>query len=165
MPKKTMAITPQPILQPDILYLGACEAGNVVRGSAGGRGGEDGHCIPSMEAEGGCSDIKKHPFCHSVSSCLRLRQGCIPLSCNILARCLALQGAIYARTFLRFRLMQDLCHFEHQSCSLFLVYNLAKLSHVDMFENGRARVSDPAAARSENVALPFLFAWFVSFGC
>jgi hypothetical protein len=32
-----------------------------------------------------------------------------------------------------------------------------------MLKNGRAWVSDPAAARSENVALPFLFAWFALF--
>ena len=35
-----------------------------------------------------------------------------------------------------------------------LVYNLTSLSHVCHFENGRAWVSDPAVARSENVALP-----------
>ena len=35
--------------------------------------------------------------------------------------------------------------------------------HLCQVEKGRAWVSDPAAARSENVALPFLFAWFVSF--
>ena len=44
-----------------------------------------------------------------------------------------------------------------------LVYNLASLSHLRRIENGRAWVSDPAAARSENVALPFLFAWFALF--
>jgi hypothetical protein len=44
-----------------------------------------------------------------------------------------------------------------------LVSNLAILSHVCHVEKGRAWVSDPAAARSENVALPFLFAWFALF--
>ena len=44
-----------------------------------------------------------------------------------------------------------------------LVSNLAILSYVWHVEKGRAWVSDPAAARSENVALPFLFAWFALF--
>jgi len=44
-----------------------------------------------------------------------------------------------------------------------LVYNLGILSHVCHVKIGRAWVSDPAAARSENVALPFLFAWFALF--
>ena len=47
--------------------------------------------------------------------------------------------------------------------SLDLVYNLAILSYVCHVEKGRAWVSDPAAARSENVALPFIFAWFALF--
>jgi len=34
------------------------------------------------------------------------------------------------------------------------VFNLAILPHLRHVENGRAWVSDPAAARSENVALP-----------
>ena len=44
-----------------------------------------------------------------------------------------------------------------------LASNLAILSYVWHVEKGRAWVSDPAAARSENVALPFLFAWFALF--
>jgi hypothetical protein len=77
---------------------------------------------------------------------------------------------------------------------LFLISQLQRsilqLTHLCLFENGRAWVSDPAAARSENVALPtrysaahrdpptlrlqrgrrfalpFLpFGWFAAFGC
>jgi hypothetical protein len=40
-------------------------------------------------------------------------------------------------------------------------YNLGMLSHLRYVENGRAWVSDPAAARSENVALPSIFVPFV----
>ena len=55
-------------------------------------------------------------------------------------------------------------HFKTSAVPLsLLVYNLASLSHVCHVEKGRAWVSDPAAARSENVALPFLFAWFALF--
>ena len=42
-----------------------------------------------------------------------------------------------------------------------LTYNLAILSLVCHVEKGRAWVSDPAAARSENVALPSIFVPFV----
>jgi len=46
---------------------------------------------------------------------------------------------------------------------IMFAYSSVILSHVCHVEKGRAWVSDPAAARSENVALPFLFAWFALF--
>ena len=61
-------------------------------------------------------------------------------------------------------LMSLLPHHLHLCRTKGLGYNLAILSHVFHVEKGRAWVSDPAAARSENVALPFLFAWFALFG-